>query len=729
MRSIQIIHSPDGSSGSVRRSNTNAGEDGGKAGHVISFSGTPSSYRRLLEPGSERKRLEVDPDIPLSLTPQGYVKMKMKMSLYNVHYDQLRRDLLRQRKLWSDPNFPASKVSLGKLKPIREKIDWIRIKEINPQARFFVDGATRFDIVQGRLGDCWLLAAISSICQYPVLLHQVVPRDQDPQTPDYVGIFRARFWHFGHWVEVLVDDRLPVYRGTKKLIFMQSKQPGEYWSALLEKAYAKLNGSYANLVGGLLPDAMEDLTGGVVESIDLKDSCKPKDLLRVLQLYTGRCVLMGCHVDVQYKDETKHLIRCMSPWADGHEWKGPWSDGAPEWEHVSPKEKKDLQLNFKDDGEFWMSLDCFVETFTTMDACHLGLESLERDGTLNGKRVLKEALLVGSWQKNLTAGGCLNYRETFPINPQFTIDLDQPDLDDSLNLCHVIIGLMQKTIRQEAEEDYPAIGFVVYAVAGKQMGPLNRAFLLSHKPIKISHFSNRREVTEQLHIPPGHYVIIPSTYEPNHEGRFLLRIITVSSVQPTLLDTVTLPKQLPEEILRAMQLEDLLLTDEIQMKQKFDAICGPKKQAIHAYQLQEILKCTTLADNIPGFKTFSVECCRSMITALDINHSGVMEYSEFTELLERCKAWKHAFLEFSKHSNEFIPGTSFRECLAVAGYELSNLAFQPVAHRYIHPEEGVVFFEDFILSIIRLKTAFDTFDAQPKNLRQEAIFTREDVSI
>lgn len=62
--------------------------------------------------------------------------------------------------------------------------------------------------------------------------------------------------------------------------------------------YCRLNGSYANLIGGLLPDAMEDLTGGVVESIDFNDKYQPKDLLRVLQLYAGRCVLMGCHADV-----------------------------------------------------------------------------------------------------------------------------------------------------------------------------------------------------------------------------------------------------------------------------------------------------------------------------------------------------------------------------------------------------------------------------------------------
>ena len=66
-----------------------------------------------------------------------------------------------------------------------------------------------------------------------------MPQGQEITNPDYVGIFRARFWRFGRWVDVWVDDRLPVFKSNNQLAFLHSREPREFWSALLEKAYAK----------------------------------------------------------------------------------------------------------------------------------------------------------------------------------------------------------------------------------------------------------------------------------------------------------------------------------------------------------------------------------------------------------------------------------------------------------------------------------------------------------
>lgn len=81
-----------------------------------------------------------------------------------------------------------------------------------------------------------MVAAIAGLTLNKKLLERVCPVNQTFDKT-YAGVFHFRFWRFGKWVEVVIDDRLPTVDG--RLIYLRSSKPNEFWSALTEKAYAK----------------------------------------------------------------------------------------------------------------------------------------------------------------------------------------------------------------------------------------------------------------------------------------------------------------------------------------------------------------------------------------------------------------------------------------------------------------------------------------------------------
>ena len=68
---------------------------------------------------------------------------------------------------------------------------------------------------------------------------------------------------------MIIDDKLPTRNG--KLLYLKAEEPNEFWTPLLEKAYAKFYGSYQALESGTAIEAAVDFTGGIPEYIDISD--------------------------------------------------------------------------------------------------------------------------------------------------------------------------------------------------------------------------------------------------------------------------------------------------------------------------------------------------------------------------------------------------------------------------------------------------------------------------
>lgn len=488
------------------------------------------------------------------------------------NYDNIKQQCLAQGALFEDRLFSPRSTGQG-------DIVWLRPYEISRAPKFISGGFSRFDVVQGELGDCWLIAAVANLTMNTHLFSTVVPDDQSFERNSYCGLFRFRFWQFGKWVEVIVDDKLPCRDG--KLVFMHSTDPDEFWSPLLEKAYAKLHGSYDALRGGTTSEAMVDLTGGVTEFFDIQTDDAPANLFNIIYKAFQRGSLVGCSIEIQddsemenhlanglikghayslnsiqiinYRGQQVRLLRMRNPWHGTKEWNGPWSDGSREWYSIDDNQKQQMGLISDSDGEFWMEFEDWRRNFTRVELCNLSPDDLND----SVERAWHSQIFEGSWIRGRTAGGCRNNVETFALNPQFIINLTDPDEDDDQTNCTVIVALMQKSRRAVKKFKMGSsdltIGFAIYelkqgaygvdSLVGKsrmyqnmQQGQqshclLNTDFFKYNASVaRCPVYINLREVTARFSLPPGSYVIIPSTFDKNEEGDFILRVWTEAPV-------------------------------------------------------------------------------------------------------------------------------------------------------------------------------------------------------
>ena len=194
-----------------------------------------------------------------------------------------------------------------------------KIGKLWPTATFIkykdtpIDGIDEGDIQQGNsLGNCWFLAALASLADgnrdgkpYKPRIHALnhvlqMDYNSDPRTMKE-GRFTFQFYRLGKWETVDVDNILPLRKVFKLMLAAQAiigqsflgassicsdrhkasinlkthlsrrsrkTDDDEWWVCLVEKAYAKFNGSYDNIEGGYTSWALTELTGGIAIEMD-----------------------------------------------------------------------------------------------------------------------------------------------------------------------------------------------------------------------------------------------------------------------------------------------------------------------------------------------------------------------------------------------------------------------------------------------------------------------------
>ncbi|XP_029900929.1 calpain-3 isoform X2 [Myripristis murdjan] len=665
-------------------------------------------------------------------------------------FNTLKHECLQKKCLFEDDTFQATVESLG-YKELGHKsnkvknIVWKRPKEICENPQFIVGGASRTDICQGDLGDCWLLAAIACLTLNEKLLYRVVPQDQS-FSEGYAGIFHFQFWRYGDWVDVVIDDRIPTFNN--QLVFTKSAERNEFWSALLEKAYAKLHGSYEALKGGNTTEAMEDFTGGVTEFYEMKEA--PKELYKIMKKALERGSLMGCSIDSlvparfetrtvtglvkghaysvtaveeckqsQHKDSKVRLVRLRNPWGQV-EWNGPWSDNSKEWASLSKGEKEKLQHQNAEDGEFWMSFEDFKKNYTKIEICNLTPDALEDD------KIHKWTVSVneGRWVRGCSAGGCRNYPDTFWTNPQYRLRLleEDDDPEDNEVACTFVVALMQKNRRKERKmgANLFTIGFAIYEVPKEMHGNKQHMqkdfFLFNSSKARCKSYINLREVTQRFRLSPGEYVIVPSTYEPHQEGEFILRVFSEKRNTSEEIENrieadhpVPAPASAGEESEEDQQFRTIFQEIAGDVSTECVCVCVCEME-ITANELKNVLNRVVSKHKDLNTEGFSLESCRSMIALMDMDGTGRLNLQEFRHLWNKIKQWQGIFKHYDSDQTGSINSYEMRNAVNDAGFRLNNQLYDIITMRYAN-ENMNIDFDSFISCLVRLEAMFRAFQA------------------
>ena len=318
----------------------------------------------------------------------------------------LDQKVAKPSKPWVDDFFPPNENSLlGRKKsgeyldPMEVKmigplmnpkgIEWKRAKDLVTDPMLFEDKVSVDSLRLGEIANTYYLSALHGLSQYPNLINQLFITKKVNQE----CVYQISLFIDGEFQTVFIDDFVPVVKGTSTPFFTKTTS-SEIWGLLLEKAWAKVNGGYLNIVSCSIADFLRALTGVSCLTINTKEEdivdiwnnikeglankwvmCatvkgdEPKARKHGLVNGSTYNILLG--EDVYDNSNKKQvLIKMKNPWG-ANVWVGDFSEGSNAWTEGIVDQIGMNKINKNTEGEFWMSLKDICKYFETIDICQL----------------------------------------------------------------------------------------------------------------------------------------------------------------------------------------------------------------------------------------------------------------------------------------------------------------------------------------------------------------------
>lgn len=119
------------------------------------------------------------------------------------------------------------------------------------------EGVRPDDSTQGKVANCWLIAAISAFAENPNRIYNIFHNTEKNEQ----GAYSINLYALGVPYTIYIDDYLP-FKLDGSLLFSQVGSTLSLWGPLLEKAIAKYVGNYWHMDTGYNVDGVSYLNGG-----------------------------------------------------------------------------------------------------------------------------------------------------------------------------------------------------------------------------------------------------------------------------------------------------------------------------------------------------------------------------------------------------------------------------------------------------------------------------------